>query len=277
MLSLSDLKRFFLPWKFLRNHTSDNADSGDEDHHDSNNSPSTVSSPSHHRSMTSGPIASLTGPRPSSAPVLTSISLSHPNQRLSIPDSSFHSPPSIASKSPVFSFSSNNLYHLNSPLTTSTCSSRGRSSPSLSLSYTFSHPSFSPTCSLRPSSSFFTQGSSDHETPFLNEWPEDPQFTTLLRDVDDAIGDGIYPERIYQGTIESRSNVASTNGILQTSDAGSQYHCGWVGRGIQPPSTPQVPHSHTQNASKTLVFALFDSCSRTDGPTDRRTDRQRLL
>ena len=143
MLSLSDLKRFFLPWKFLRNHTSDNADSGDEDHHDSNSSPSSVSSPSHHRSMTSGPIASLTGPRPSSAPVLTSISLSHPNQRLPIPDSSFHSPPSIASKSPVFSFSSNNLYHLNSPLTTSTCSSRARSSPSLSLSYTFSHPSFS--------------------------------------------------------------------------------------------------------------------------------------
>ena len=52
---------------------------------------------------------------------------------------------------------------------------------------------------------------------------------------------------------------------------GSQYRCGRVGRGIQPPSTPQVHHSHTQNASKTLIFALFDSCSRTDGPTDRRT------
>jgi len=43
-------------------------------------------------------------------------------------------------------------------------------------------------------------GSSDHETPFVNEWPEDPEFTATLRDVEDAIGDGIYPERIYQGS-----------------------------------------------------------------------------
>ena len=56
------------------------------------------------------------------------------------------------------------------------------------------------------------------------------------------------------------------------SDAGSQYRWGRVGRGLQPPSTPQVPHSHTQNASNTLIFALFNSCSRTDGPTDRRTN-----
>ena len=39
-----------------------------------------------------------------------------------------------------------------------------------------------------------------------------------------------------------------------TSDAGSQYRCGRVGRGIKAPSTPQVLHSHAQNASKTLVF-----------------------
>ena len=57
-----------------------------------------------------------------------------------------------------------------------------------------------------------------------------------------------------------------------TSEAGSQYRCGRVGRGIEPSSTPQVSHSHTQNASKTLVFALFDSCSWTDGPTDQQTD-----
>ena len=59
----------------------------------------------------------------------------------------------------------------------------------------------------------------------------------------------------------------------ETSDAGSQYCCGRVGRGIQPLSIPQVPHSHAQKASKTLVSSLFDSCPRTDGPTDRPTDR----
>ena len=48
--------------------------------------------------------------------------------------------------------------------------------------------------------------------------------------------------------------------------------CGRVGRGIQPQSTPQVPHSHAQKASKTLISSLFDSCPRTDGPTDRPTD-----
>ena len=31
-----------------------------------------------------------------------------------------------------------------------------------------------------------------------------------------------------------------------TSDSGSQYRCGWVGRGIQPPSTPQPPPLHTK-------------------------------
>jgi len=68
----------------------------------------------------------------------------------------------------------------------------------------------SPARSLRSSSNdrlergerdpLLSTGSSDHETPCVNEWPEDPVFTTLLRDVEDAIGDGIYPERIYQGS-----------------------------------------------------------------------------
>ena len=64
-----------------------------------------------------------------------------------------------------------------------------------------------------------------------------------------------------------------SRGSDKTSDTGSQYRCGRVGRGIQPPSTPQVPHSHTQNASKTLIFELFDSCSQTDGRTDGPTDK----
>ena len=68
--------------------------------------------------------------------------------------------------------------------------------------------------------------------------------------------------------------------MMKTSDAGSQYRCGRVGRGIQPPSTPHPPptNTHTQKTSKTLVFQLFDLCvtdgrtdGRTDGPTDGRT------
>ena len=59
-----------------------------------------------------------------------------------------------------------------------------------------------------------------------------------------------------------------------TSDAGSQYRCGRVGRGSQPPSTPNT-HSNTDTYTrsfKTLVFLLFDSCSWTNGPTDQQTD-----
>ena len=54
------------------------------------------------------------------------------------------------------------------------------------------------------------------------------------------------------------------------SDAASQCHCGRLGRGIQPPSIPNAPSTplptltHTQKASKTLVFPLFDSCPQMD-------------
>ena len=59
---------------------------------------------------------------------------------------------------------------------------------------------------------------------------------------------------------------------LKTSDAGSQYCCGWVGRGIQPPSTPQSP-SHTRTYTKSIKNCRF-STFRLDhhGPTDQRTD-----
>ena len=55
-----------------------------------------------------------------------------------------------------------------------------------------------------------------------------------------------------------------------------------------PYPTPLPTQTHTQKAPKTLVFPLFDSCSRTDGPkdgpidgrtdgwTDGPTDGQRL-
>ena len=49
---------------------------------------------------------------------------------------------------------------------------------------------------------------------------------------------------------------------------------GWAGA-LNPHPQLKSPHSHTQNASKTL--ALFDSCSRTNGPTERQTNRLKML
>ena len=61
----------------------------------------------------------------------------------------------------------------------------------------------------------------------------------------------------------------SQGGKIITSDAGSQYRCGRVGRGIQPQSTLQVPRSHAQKAYK-RSFPHF--LTRVHGPADRRTD-----
>ena len=71
--------------------------------------------------------------------------------------------------------------------------------------------------------------------------------------------------------------------VDKTSDAGSQYRCGRVGRAANPHPhpkpypTPFPTQTHTQKGSKTLVFPLIDSCSqsdrRTDEPTDRWTDK----
>ena len=59
----------------------------------------------------------------------------------------------------------------------------------------------------------------------------------------------------------------------RTSDAGSQYRYGRVGRSIKPPSTPIViPNSQTYTKSvKNACFPIFNSITmdrRTDGPTD---------
>ena len=66
-----------------------------------------------------------------------------------------------------------------------------------------------------------------------------------------------------------------------TNDAGSQYRCGRVDRGIQLPSTPQTP-LHTQTYIKSIQNAHFctyrldhlygPTDQRTNGLTDRRTD-----
>ena len=63
----------------------------------------------------------------------------------------------------------------------------------------------------------------------------------------------------------------------KTSDAGSQYRCGRLGRGIKPPTTPQTPF-HTQSYIKSIQNAHFSTFrldhlyGRTDGPTNGRTD-----
>ena len=52
---------------------------------------------------------------------------------------------------------------------------------------------------------------------------------------------------------------------------------GWAGAANPHPHptlhpTPLLTQTHTQKASKTLIFPLFDSCTRTDRWMDRRTD-----
>ena len=65
----------------------------------------------------------------------------------------------------------------------------------------------------------------------------------------------------------------------RTSDAGSQYRCGRVIRGRQPPSTPHPTHTHIQTiptaAAKMCVFTLFNSIIMdrpVDGPPDWPSD-----
>lgn len=60
--------------------------------------------------------------------------------------------------------------------------------------------------------------------PHRNEFPEDPEFREIIRKAERAIEDGIYPERIYQGSSGSyfvkdshgvRSSEAQTQTIVQ--------------------------------------------------------------
>ena len=70
--------------------------------------------------------------------------------------------------------------------------------------------------------------------------------------------------RELEGFIERR--------MKQTSDAGSRYRCGRVGRGIQPPSTPQVPHGPNDMHKMHLKRSFLHFSTRVHGPTDQRTD-----
>ena len=58
----------------------------------------------------------------------------------------------------------------------------------------------------------------------------------------------------------------------ETSDAGSQYRCGRMGRGIQPPSTPQTPlHTHTYIESIQNAHFSTLPLDHLYGPTDQQT------
>ena len=59
-------------------------------------------------------------------------------------------------------------------------------------------------------------------------------------------------------------------GHCPKSDEGSQSCCGRVGRGFQPPSTPQPPLKHTKKVSNTLVFLVFRLDHYT--PTEQQID-----
>ena len=76
-------------------------------------------------------------------------------------------------------------------------------------------------------------------------------------------------------TVLKTANFDPLRSCISTSDAGSQYRCGRVGRGIQPPSTPHAPpHQHTypKKHLKRLFFHFSTRALRTDGRTGRRTD-----
>ena len=64
--------------------------------------------------------------------------------------------------------------------------------------------------------------------------------------------------------------------VSRTNDAGTQYRCGRVGRGSQPPSTLKAspnPPSNTDTDKKLLKrsFSHFSLHGRTNGRTDQRT------
>ena len=66
---------------------------------------------------------------------------------------------------------------------------------------------------------------------------------------------------------------------MRTSDVRSQYRCGRVGRGIQPPSTPNAllpPHTHTHTPMH-LKSSFLHISTRVHRPMGGRTDRQSLL
>ena len=72
--------------------------------------------------------------------------------------------------------------------------------------------------------------------------------------------------------------------LVKTSDAGSQYRCGRVDRGIQPQSTPNTQHPfqhrHIHKKHQNAHFSIFRlvfTDQRSNQRTNRQTDGQSLL
>ena len=61
----------------------------------------------------------------------------------------------------------------------------------------------------------------------------------------------------------------------KTSDAGSQYRCRRVGKGIKPPSTPQPPQTLKQTEKVLITMTDEPTDGRTDGPTKSATKKQK--
>ena len=83
----------------------------------------------------------------------------------------------------------------------------------------------------------------------------------------------------FLSNMSKSRRLSSTFIPMITGDAGSQYRCGRVGRGIQPPSAPHTPHQlHTQTFTKSIQNARFSTFrldhhdGRTNGPTEQRTN-----
>ena len=76
------------------------------------------------------------------------------------------------------------------------------------------------------------------------------------------------------------SSLAAFTFDWETSDAGSQYRCGRLGRGVKPPSHP--PHIDTHKKYPKRLFFHISTRSLPmdgpmDGPADGPTDGQSLL
>ena len=84
---------------------------------------------------------------------------------------------------------------------------------------------------------------------------------------------------VYLFWLSNKQYVSNANATTRCSrPAGSQYRCGRVGRGIQPPFTPPPPHSNVPKKYLKRSFSHFltrwpPTDRRTNGPMDGRTDK----
>ena len=79
--------------------------------------------------------------------------------------------------------------------------------PGASHDASHSHPGGSNS-SITPSWQHFGKGrketsrlvSKDSNSDYINEFKDEPEYSQVVRDAENAIDSGVYPERIYQGS-----------------------------------------------------------------------------